>query len=50
MIPIRSIAATLAGAVLAACSSGSGSAVNSQPVNDLSPKAKIVVFDVSGMT
>jgi hypothetical protein len=47
MIPFKNFAVAAAMAVLAACAGSSGS---SEPSADLSKKAKVVTFDVSGMT
>lgn len=47
MIPFRHFLMTAALAALAACTGDSSS---TEPAADLSKKAKVVTFDVSGMT
>jgi hypothetical protein len=47
MIPFQHFALTAALAALASCA---GSLTSSEPAVDLSNKAKVVSFDVSGMT
>lgn len=47
MIPFKQLAVTAALAAVAACA---GSSSSSEPAADLSKKAKVVTFDVSGMT